>query len=174
MNFNLKNSIEVLQRTPLTLEQMLSGISEPWILSNEGPDTWSPYDVLGHLIHGENTDWIARLEIILSDGPNKTFASFDRFAQFTECTGKTMADLLQEFKQVRQDNIKILQSKNLSAADLAKTGIHPKFGQVTLAQLLSTWVAHDLDHIFQIARVMAKRYTADVGPWIEYLRILKQ
>ena len=173
MNFDLEKSIETLERTPFVIESMLNGLSEDWTSGNEGADTWSPYDVVGHLIHGDLTDWIARMEIVLSDGPNKTFASFDRFAQFEESKGKTLDDLLREFKAVRNHNIAILKSKRLTAADYGKKGIHPKFGEVTLAQLLSTWVAHDMDHIFQIARVMAKQYKTEVGPWVEYLKILR-
>ena len=173
MNFDLEKSIEILERTPFVIESMLNGLSEDWTSGNEGADTWSPYDVVGHLIHGDLTDWIARMEIVLSDGPNKTFASFDRFAQFEESKGKTLDDLLREFKAVRNHNIAILKSKRLTVADYGKKGIHPKFGEVTLAQLLSTWVAHDMDHIFQIARVMAKQYKTEVGPWVEYLKILR-
>lgn len=173
LKFNLAQAIEVLERTPLLLDTMLRNLSEGWVTHNEGGETWSPYDVMGHLIHGESTDWIARTNIILSDGPNKTFAKFDRFAQFEESKGKTLAQLLDDFKTLRQKNIAYLKSKNLTEADLNKTGIHPAFGEVTLKQLLSTWTVHDLNHIAQISRIMAKQYTGEVGPWIEYLRILK-
>lgn len=173
MKFDLDKSIEILERTPFVLESLLNGISDDWTTTNEGPDTWSPYDVIGHLIHGEKTDWIARLEIVLSDGPNKTFAKFDRFAQFEESQGKTLDELLTEFKAIRNHNIARLRSKQITLSDLNRTAIHPMFGEVTLAQLLSTWVAHDLDHIFQIARVMAKQYKSEVGPWVEYLKILR-
>lgn len=173
MNFDLDHTIQILERTPFVIESLLNGLSDHWTNRNEGPDTWSPYDVVGHLIHGEKTDWIARLEIILSEAPNKTFEKFDRFAQFNESKGKSLDDLLQEFKALRNRNIALLKSKRIAASDFGKTGIHPAFGEVTLAQLLSTWVAHDLDHIFQIARVMAKQYKTEVGPWVEYLRILK-
>jgi uncharacterized damage-inducible protein DinB len=173
MNFDLDQSIEILERTPFVIESLLNGLSDDWTNGNEGPDTWSPYDVVGHLIHGEKTDWISRLEIILSNGPNKTFEKFDRFAQFNESKGKSLDDLLQEFKALRNRNIALLKSKRIAASDFVRTGIHPKFGEVTLAQLLSTWVAHDLDHISQIARVMAKQYKTEVGPWVEYLKILR-
>ncbi len=173
MNFELSKAIEILERTPRVLESLLLELSDTWITSTEGSDTWSPYDVLGHLIHGERTDWIPRLEAILSDGSNKTFAPFDRFAQFSESKGKSLNDLLEEFKIIRGRNIEILRSKGISLKDFSKKGIHPKFGEVTLVQLLSTWVVHDLDHIFQISRVMAKQYSTDVGPWIEYLKILR-
>src|SRR5262249_47273200 len=136
-------------------------------------ETWSAYDIVGHLIHGEKTDWIKRLEIILNDGPEKNFTPFDRFAQFEESKGKTMEQLLDEFQTIRDQNIRILKSKNITENDYPKTGIHPAFGTVTLVQLLSTWTAHDLAHINQVTRVMAKRYLHEVGPWREYITILK-
>jgi hypothetical protein len=172
MNFDLNKSIEILQRSPAVLEDLLKDISNDWVLNNEGKDTFSPFDVVGHLVHGEKNDWIQRMEIILSGGPDKTFQPFDRFAQFEESKGKSMNQLLIEFKLLRQQNMKILKSKNLSAADFTKTGIHPKFGIVTLQQLLATWTVHDLSHIAQITRVMCKHYKQDVGPWIEFLPIL--
>lgn len=172
-SFSINEAVEVLTRTPKTLSYLLSGLSPVWTEATEGPDTWSPYDVIGHLIHGETTDWVRRMDIILSSDPQKTFAPFDRFAQFHESKGKSLDALLTIFSEVRKQNIDYLLSKNLSDNDLKKTGIHPKFGEVTLEQLLSTWVAHDLDHIMQIARVMAKRYQNEVGPWKEYLRIMQ-
>jgi hypothetical protein len=173
MKFDLEKSIEVLERTPFVLESLLNGLSDEWTTTNEGPESWSPYDVIGHLIHGEKTDWMARLEICLSDGPNKAFAKFDRFAQFEESKGKTLDDLLTEFKVARAHNLARLKSKQLTPSEFSRTAIHPAFGEVKLSQLLSTWVAHDMDHIFQIARVMAKQYKEEVGPWVEYLRILR-
>jgi len=172
MNFNLTNSIEILERTPSVLTSLLSGINNEWIQSNEGEETWSPFDVLGHLIHGEKTDWMARLEIILSDSTAKTFTPFDRFAQFEESKGKTIQQLLINFEQFRKQNLTLLKSKNITEQDLQRTGIHPAFGTVTLEHLLATWVAHDLGHIAQICRVMAKQYKNDVGPWREYLPIM--
>ncbi len=172
MEFNLHDSIDVLKRTPFVLDTLLRDLPERWTHSNEGGETWSPYDVLGHLIHGEQTDWMARLEIVLSDGNEKTFKSFDRFAQFQESKGKTLGQLLDEFKTVRLKNIEILKSKSLNENDLERKGIHPVFGEVTLRNLLSTWVTHDLDHFFQIVRVMAFQYDKNVGPWKVYLRIL--
>ncbi|WP_162128088.1 DinB family protein [Flavobacterium phycosphaerae] len=172
MKFNLPKAIEVLTRTPTVLETLLQGLSEEWIFQNEGEETWSPYDVMGHLIHGEKADWIERMEIILSDGPNKAFKPFDRFAQFEESKGKNLAQLLAEFKTLRQQNLTTLQSKKIDAVALTKKGIHPAFGEVTLEHLLATWVAHDLGHLAQIARVMAKQYSNEVGPWKEYLPIL--
>lgn len=173
MSFSIERSIEILERTPLVLKQLLSGLPEHWTGVNEGPETWSPYDVIGHLIHGETTDWTKRMDIILSDGGNKEFATFDRFAQFQESKGKSLEQLLNTFHDERKSNITYLLSKNISKTDLQKTGIHPTFGKVTLQQLLSTWVAHDLDHIMQISRVMAKQYREDVGPWKAYLKIMQ-
>lgn len=173
MTFNLENSIEILERTPLILETQLSGLSDVWTNCNEGEETWSVFDVVGHLIHGEQTDWIARLEIILSEEADKNFKPFDRFAMFEESKGKSLNQLLEEFKLLRQKNLNILKSKNITEKDLNKTGIHPVFGAVTLSQLLSCWMVHDLDHLAQINRIMAKQYKQEVGPWIEFLKILK-
>jgi hypothetical protein len=173
MAFNLDRSIQVLERTPRVLDSMLSGLDDEWTTTNEGENTWSPYDVMGHLIHGERTDWLTRLRIILGDGPDKRFAPFDRFAQFEESRGKSLADLLEEFAALRAAGLRDLRALELSDADLDRTGIHPKFGTVTARQLLATWVAHDLDHIVQISRVMAHQLHDDVGPWIEFLRIVR-
>ena len=173
MNFTIEKSIEILERTPLVLETMLTGISADWTENNEGGDTWNVFDVLGHLVHGEKTDWIRRMEIILSNAQDKKFGTFDRFAQFEESKGKTLAQLLGEFKSLRKKNIDLLRLKKLTGENLEQKGVHPAFGEVTLAQLISTWTVHDLDHISQISRIMAKQYKEDVGPWAEYLRILK-
>ena len=173
MNFTFKKSIEILERTPQVLITMLDNISADWTSNNEGGETWSVYDIIGHLIYGEKTDWIPRTEIILSDNPDKKFELFDRFAQFRESKGKSLKQLLDEFEQLRIKNIECLRSKNITAPDLEETGIHPAFGEVSLSQLLSTWVVHDLNHIAQIARVMANQYKADVGPWTAYLKILQ-
>ena len=173
MTFDLEKCVEVLQCTPGVLESLLGGLSDDWTRHNEGGDTWSPYDVVGHLIHGERTDWMARLEIILGDGPNKRFATFDRLAQFEESRGRTLADLLREFRDARTANLARLRALELQPADFDRTGIHPRFGAVTLRQLLSTWTVHDLDHLMQIARVMAKQIGAETGPWVEYMRIIR-
>ncbi len=172
MRFRLEKSLEILERTPRVLEVMLTGLSDEWIVSNEGDETWSPYDILGHLIHGEKTDWMPRRQIILSRHANREFEPFARFAQFNDSKGKTMRQLLDEFKVLRGQNIELLGSQALTERDFELTGEHPAFGQVTLAQLLSAWVVHDLNHISQISRVMAKQYCGEVGPWKEYLRIL--
>jgi hypothetical protein len=174
MSFDLDRYLEVLERTPATLRAMLGGLSDEWTSGNEGPDTWSPYDVLGHLIHGENTDWMARLDIILSDADDKTFVPFDRFAQFEESRGKTIADLLHEFERLREANVARIRGLDLTDVQLDRTGTHPEFGAVTLRQLLSTWTVHDLDHIVQIARVMAAQVGDEVGPWKAYIRVLKE
>lgn len=167
-------SIEILERTPVVVYQLLHGLSATWISANEGENTWNAYDVIGHLIHGEKTDWMVRVEQIMSVSGDKKFRPFDRFAQFETSRGKTMDQLLAEFQEIRSANLTKLHRLNITAEDLQKTGEHPTFGTVTLAQLLSTWVVHDLDHIGQISRVMAKRYQNEVGPWIAFLKILRQ
>jgi uncharacterized damage-inducible protein DinB len=172
MSFTFEKTIEILERTPVVLDAMLRGVSAEWTEETEGGETWSVFDVLGHLVHGEKTDWIPRMEIILSGRADKTFEPFDRFAQFNESEGKTLAELLDEFKALRQKNVGLLRSKKLTGEDLDETGAHPALGQVTLRQLLATWTVHDLDHVAQISRVMAKQYKEEVGPWTEYLRIL--
>ncbi len=172
MDFDLKKTMEILERTPAVLENLLRGLSDEWIRNNEGENTWSPYDIVGHLIHGEKTDWIPRMEIILSGGSDKTFTPFDRFAQFEESRGKQIPQLLDEFRMLREKSLNILSSKSIGPDDLAKKGIHPVFGEVTLEQLLATWTAHDLGHLAQIARVMARQYTQAVGPWKAFLPIL--
>ncbi|MEQ6165682.1 DinB family protein [Ekhidna sp. MALMAid0563] len=173
MKFSLEKSIHILERTPAVLKTLLKNLSEDWTAPNEGPDTWSPYDVVGHLIHGEKTDWIPRAKIILEQGESQPFTPFDRFAQFEESKGKTLNQLLDEFESHRTDNIKTLKALNITEADLTKTGIHPEFGAVTLENLLAAWVVHDLGHIHQISRVMAKQYTNEVGPWTQYMGVLK-
>lgn len=172
MKFELNKAIPVLERTPLVMRSLLQGLPEEWIYENEGKDTWSPFDVIGHLIHGEKTDWMVRSEIILGDGPDKVFEPFDRFAQFEDSKGKTLEALLTEFETLRNGNLELLKSKPLSSEDLNLEGIHPELGTVTLAQLLSAWVVHDLGHITQISRVMAKQYKNEVGPWPKYMTIL--
>jgi hypothetical protein len=173
MDFSLKKSIEILDRTPDALDSLLSGVSPDWTMSNEGGDTWSAYDVVGHLIHGELTDWIPRAKIILTGENNRKFHPFDRFAQFEESKGKTLSDLLREFRILRKNNLRWLIN-NVSDEHLGQTGIHPDFGEVSLSQLLATWTVHDLTHIAQISRVIAKQYKEAVGPWLVYLRVLKE
>ena len=173
MDFSIEKSISVLEKTPVALYELLIDLPEEWIMFNEGGETWSPYDIVGHLIHGESIDWINRLEIILSNSAVKKFKSFDRFAQFNESKGKEMKTLLNDFKILRTRNIEILESKNITEEQYERIGIHPVFGNVTLKNLISTWVVHDLNHLAQISRVMAHQYRSGVGPWKEYLRILK-
>jgi len=173
MNFTLEKSMEILERTPNVIKELLDGLSDDWTMRNEGGESWTPYDVLGHLIHGELSDWIERTDIILSDGTDKNFKPFDRFAQFEESKGKSLRDLIGEFMMLRIMNLQKLKERNITEKDLDKTGIHPVFGNVTLRQLLSTWAVHDLNHTAQIIRVMAYQYKEEVGPWKEYLRILK-
>lgn len=173
MDFNLQKSLQILERTPAVLQHLLSGIDESWIYGNSGPETWSPFDVVGHLLHGEKTDWIARMNIVLEQGSNRHFAVFDRFAQFEESKGKTIQNLLDEFASVRSENLVILKKRNPDDEKLLLRGIHPKFGEVTLSQLLSTWTVHDLVHISQISVTMARQYKKAIGPWIEYINTLK-
>ena len=172
MDFDLPTGITILERTPSTLRAMLSGLPPVWIDATEGPETWSPYDILGHLIHGERTDWIARAEVILAQGENRRFAPFDRFAQFQESEGKSLSQLLDEFAKLRDANLATLTGWELTEAHLALAGEHPALGPVTMRQLLATWVAHDLGHIAQTARVMAKQYRDAIGPWRAYLTIM--
>ncbi len=173
MDFDLKQAIEVLARTPQTLRTLLEGLPPDWTSNNEGPETWSPYDVLGHLIHGEKTDWIGRVRLILDHGENRTFEPFDRFAQFHESQGKSLEDLLDEFARMRARNLETLRGFELTPERLELRGRHPDFGTVTLRNLLATWTAHDLGHIAQITRVMAKQYSDYVGPWRAYLPVLE-
>jgi uncharacterized damage-inducible protein DinB len=172
MDFDLNHGLEILERTPGVLRSMLKGLSDDWTRGNEGPETWSPFDVVGHLIHGERTDWIARAELILKHGMSTPLRPFDRFAQFRESEGKSLDELLVEFERLRRQNLDTIASWRLTDAQLLLEGTHPVFGAVTLRELLSTWVAHDLAHIGQIARVMAKQYGDAVGPWRAYLPIL--
>lgn len=174
IEFSIPKSIAILERTPAVLRSLLLGLPEDWTMQNEGGETWSPYDIIGHYIHGEKTDWIPRMKIILGESGDKTFQPFDRFAQFNESRGKTLTQLLAEFAALRAQNLDILRSAAITEEMLEKTGIHPAFGTVTLRQLLATWVAHDLNHIGQIARVMAVQYKEQTGPWVEFLGILKR
>lgn len=174
MEFQLAPAIEILKRTPATLNSLLRDLPEPWLVQNEGPQTWSPYDVIGHLIHGEETDWIPRARIILEHGEGRAFEPFDRVAMFEESKEKPIATLLDTFAQLRADSLRELRALNLTPDLLEKRGRHPEFGVVTLRQLLSTWVVHDLGHIRQVVRVMSKQYCDAVGPWRAYLSILEE
>lgn len=172
MQYNTDRACEILDRTPAVLQSLLSGLPNDWILPNEGPETFSPYDVVGHLIHGERTDWAVRAAIILQYGTAKTFDRYDRFAQYEESKGKTLQQLLDEFAIVRAQNMQWLKAQHITEADLDRTGMHPVLGEVSLKNLLATWVVHDLTHIAQITRVMAKQYKTEMGPWPGFFRIL--
>jgi hypothetical protein len=172
MDFNLAEGIAVLERTPQAFRAMLDGLSPPWTDATEGPETWSPYVIVGHLIHAERTDWIPRAQIILAQGPQRRFTPYDRFAQFHESQGKTLAELLDEFARLRAEGLTTLTGWRLTEPQLDLQGEHPEFGPVSLRQLLATWVAHDLGHVAQTARVMAKQYRDAVGPWRAYLPVL--
>ena len=174
MLFNLDQALEILTRTPAVLSSLLSGLSSEWTMNNEGEQTWSPFDVLGHLIHGERTDWVPRLKIILQSGEAETFPSFDRFAQFEDSKGKSLAELLATFADLRAQSLATLASLNLTTEDLDKRGMHPALGSVRLEELLATWVVHDLSHLTQITRTMAKQYSDAVGPWKAYLSVLNK
>jgi len=172
VSFQLPEGIAVLERTPGALRALLAGLPDAWTAADEGPDTFSAFDNVGHLVHGERTDWIPRARIILAQEGDRRFALYDRFAQERESAGKTLGKLLDEFGALRAQNLATLRGWNLTDRELALEGIHPEFGAVSLRQLLATWVAHDLGHLAQTARVMAKRYRDAVGPWRAYLPIL--
>lgn len=172
MDFEVRSGIAVLERTPHTMRAMLAGLPSAWTDATEGPETWSPYDIMGHLIQGERSDWIPRAQLILVQGPQRRFTPYDRFAQFRESQGKSLAELLDEFASLRAGNLATLAGWRLTDAQLALEGEHPEFGPVTLRQLLATWVAHDLGHVAQTARVMAKQYREAIGPWRAYLPIM--
>jgi hypothetical protein len=172
MDFSLDEAIQVLERTPAALRALLQGVNEPWIRGTEGPETFSPFDNVGHLIDGEETDWIPRAKIILARGPNPRFEPYDRLRHRKRNVGRTLESLLAEFEALRAQNIALLRSWKLTATELDLPGEHPRLGPVTLRQLLAAWVVHDLGHIAQVARVMAKQYTDEVGPWVPFLPVL--
>jgi hypothetical protein len=172
MQFRLEEAAAVLERTPGTLRALLGGLPEAWTAPNEGPETFSAFDNVGHLIHGERADWIPRARLILAQGERRTFAPFDRFAHYAESRGRTLGELLDEFARLRAESLATLRAWGLTERELALEGEHPALGTVTLRQLLATWTAHDLGHVAQIARVMAKQYRDAVGPWRAYLPVL--
>lgn len=172
-NFDLTRSIELLERTPKVLFALLSGLDTFWIGSASDPRDWEAFDIVGHLIHAERTDWVPRARIIIEQGPDRNFTPFDRLAQFEASKGKDLAGLLTEFTALRSESLKTLNEWELSHKDLEMLGIHPEFGEVTLRQLIATWVVHDLTHLRQINIKMARKYSDDVGPWREYLSILQ-
>jgi hypothetical protein len=171
-DLRLEEAVAILERTPATVSALLDGVPETFVRATEGEGTWSPYDVVGHLVNGERTDWMERARHILSGDP-RPFTPFNRTAQFTESEGKTLAELLKSFAELRGRNLAELVEMRLGTGDLLRTGRHPDFGEVTLGQLLAAWVVHDLDHVAQLARTMAKVYAEAVGPWAAYLSILR-
>lgn len=174
MNPDLPDILVLLDRTPNVLDALLRGTSSAWHARRDAPDTWSAYDVVGHLIHGEETDWIPRARIVLEYGETRPFEPFDRFAQLESSVGKSIEQLLVRFAELRRTNLALVRGWNLTEAQLALVGRHPALGTVTLGQLMSTWAVHDLDHLAQISRVLARRLADDVGPWREYLPILNR
>jgi hypothetical protein len=173
MRFQLNKATEILRQTPYTVQRMLEGLSDEWTASSGDAENWAPYDVVGHLIHGEETDWITRAEIIMGQAENRVFDKYDRLAQFERSRGKSLNDLLTEFAHLRSANLERLLSWDLSEEQLRLTATHPALGEVTLEQLLAAWVVHDLNHIRQIATYMARKYETAVGPWKQYLSILQ-
>lgn len=173
MKFELKQATEILSQTPFTLQQMLEGLSDNWTQTSNDRESWGVYDVIGHLIHGEGTDWIPRAEIILAQSENRTFVPFNRVAQFKGAKDRSLADLLTEFAYLRNTNLERLARMELSEDNLSLKGMHPELGEVSMAQLLATWAVHDLNHIAQVSKILAKKYDVEVGPWKEYLSVLK-
>lgn len=174
MSFDLEETLDLLARTPRTVDALLRGTGAAWHRVNEGPDTWSAFEIVGHYIHGEETDWVPRAQIILEHGETRPFEPFDRFAQLTRFSDWTLDRLLDRFAELRASNLALVRSWSLGDRELELRGRHPALGMVTLRQLLATWAAHDLNHLGQIARVMAKRHLVEVGPWREYLGILNR
>lgn len=172
MEHNLQQSIALLARTPATLNALLRDLPDEWTMENEGEKSWSPFDIVGHLIHGERTDWMVRARIILQSGEARAFDPFDRFAQERESQGKSLPQLLDEFARLRAENLNELRGLNLTSEDLGRRGKHPALGVVTLSELLATWAAHDLTHLHQISRVMAYQYRDVVGPWTKFLGVM--
>ena len=172
MRFSLPLSMEILSRTPASVRGLLQGLDDAWIRGTEGPETFSAFDVVGHLIDGEETDWMPRARVILAGGADPRFPPYDRFRHRKRNAGRTLGSLLDELDRLRAANLEEMRRWNLTETQLDRTGIHATFGRVSLRQLLSTWVVHDLGHVAQISRVMAKQYTEAVGPWIEFLPVL--
>jgi hypothetical protein len=172
--FAESDATRLLSRTPATLDALLRGLPTQWLVANEGPNTWSPIEVVGHLIHADRTNWLPRVRTILEHGASRPFDEFDRFGQATAFAGRTLPGLLDEFATVRRESLSALAALTLNDSDYAREGRHPAFGVVTLGQLLATWVVHDLDHLYQVERVLARQYTTAIGPWREYLRIVRE
>jgi hypothetical protein len=172
MEFDLQQTVALLSRTPSAINALLRDLPQTWTLGNEGGETWSPFDIVGHLIHGERTDWMPRARMILQHGESQAFDPFDRLAQERESEGKSLGDLLDEFARVRSESLDSLRAMNLQQKDFDRRGRHPALGTVTLAQLLATWAVHDMTHLHQLSRVMAYQYREEVGPWSAYLGVL--
>jgi hypothetical protein len=172
MELQLEHAKDILRRTPATLSLLLQDLPDAWLMTNEGPDTWSPYDIVGHLIHGEETDWIPRAKLIVEYGESRAFTPFNREAMFEKSRGKSIGELLNTFAQLRVESLRQLDELHLTPGLLEKRGLHPELGSVALRQLLATWVVHDLGHIGQIVRVLSKQYGDAVGPWQAYLPVL--
>jgi DinB family protein len=170
---SLRTTIALLTRTPAALDALLRDLPDAWTMRNEGEGTWSVFDVIGHLIHGERTDWMPRARMILQSGESQAFEPFDRTGHARDSAGKSLGQLLDDFARLRAENLRDLRALNLRPEDLARRGRHPALGVVTLSQLLSTWAAHDLTHVHQISRVMAHQYRDSVGPWSAYLGVLQ-
>jgi hypothetical protein len=173
MQHDLQQTISLLDRTPAALNALLRDLPDAWTLQNEGANTWSAFDVVGHLIHGERTDWMPRARMILDFGETRAFEPFDRLGQLRESQGKLLGELLDEFARLRAENLLELRGLNLQEKDFTRRGRHPALGVVTLSELLATWAAHDLTHLHQISRIMAYQYRAAVGPWSVYLGVLQ-
>jgi DinB superfamily len=173
MDHNLQQTIALLTRTPAALDALLRGLPDEWTRQNEGPDTWSAFDVLAHLINCERTDWMPRVRVLLEFGESQPFPPFDRWGEIRESQGKSLSELLDVFARLRTQNIAALQALELQSEDFARRGLHPSFGSVTLSELLATWAAHDLNHLHQIARVMAHQYRQAVGPWSRYMGVMQ-
>ena len=173
MTLNLEETVALLARTPAVLDALLRGLPEIWTRGNEGAGSWSPFDVVAHLIHTERQNWIPRARVILDFGETKAFEPFDREGNFRECRPKTLEELLDEFARLRAESLQQLSAMNLYPGDLERKGRHPGLGEVTLSQLLATWAAHDLTHLHQISRVMAVQYREAVGPWNKFLGVMQ-
>jgi len=173
MKHKLEDTFALLERTPATLNVLLRDLPDVWTRRNEGDKTWSAFEVVGHLIHGERADWVPRVKMILEFGETRSFEPFDRWGQEREIQGKSLAQLLDEFARVRAENLAELRKLNLQPADLDRRGNHPSLGIVTMSQLLATWAGHDLTHLHQISRIMAHQYAEAVGPWSRYLGVLQ-
>lgn len=173
VTFDLAHTVALLERTPSALTALLGGLPDGWVFANEGPETFNPFDVIGHLIHGEKTDWIPRARIVLEFGESRPFDRYDRLAQQRDSVGKSLGDLLSEFAELRRDNLETLRGFRLGPEQLARRGTHPVLGTVSLSQLLATWAVHDLTHLHQISRVMAHQYRDAVGPWTRFLGVLR-